>query len=91
VVERYEAGQQPLEKVEPEISNRLYEVKMEPGLRTYLATLRQDSYVQVKPGYTDTAASKFEPIEEVAAVPDKPDSKKKPGRLLGIIPKKSGT
>ena len=90
VVERYEAGQQPLEKVEPEITNRLYEVKMEPSMRTYLATLREDSYVQVKPGFTDTAASKFEPIEEVAATPDKPDSKSK-HRTLGIFPKKSGT
>src|ERR1019366_1248874 len=91
VVERYEAGQQPLEKVEPEITNRLYEVKMEPSMRTYLATLREDSYVQVKPGFTDTAASKFEPIEEVAATPDKPDSKSKSHKTLGIIPKQSGT
>jgi peptidyl-prolyl cis-trans isomerase SurA len=90
VVERYDAGQQPLEKVEPEISSRLYESKMEPSMRTYLATLREDSYLQIKPGYTDTAASKFEPIEEVAPTPDK-NSKKRNSRTLGIFPKKSGT
>jgi hypothetical protein len=64
---------------------------MEPGMRAYLATLREDSYVQIKPGYTDTAAAKLEPIEEVSATPDKPDSKKKSKKFL-IIPKKnSGT
>ena len=92
VRERYDAGEQPLDKVEPEISNKLYEVKMEPGMRTYLTTLREDSYVQIKPGYTDTAAVKAEPIEEVAATPEKDDSKAKSGKKWGILPKKkSGT
>ena len=92
VRERYDAGEQPLDKVEPEISNKLYEENMEPALRTYLTTLREDSYVQIKPGYTDTAAVKAEPIEEVAAAPEKDDSKTKSGRKWGILPKKkSGT
>jgi peptidyl-prolyl cis-trans isomerase SurA len=92
VRERYEAGEQPLDKVEPEISNKLYEMHMEPGMRSYLTTLREDSYVQIKPGYTDTAAVKAEPIEEVAATPEKDDSKNKSGRKFGILPKKkSGT
>jgi peptidyl-prolyl cis-trans isomerase SurA len=92
VRERFDAGEQPLDKVEPEISNKLYEANMEPGMRAYLKTLREDSYVQIKPGYTDTAAVKAEPIEEVAAAPEKDDSKAKSGRKLGIFPKKkSGT
>ncbi len=92
VRERFQEGEQPLDKVEPEISNKLYEQKMEPGMRTYLQTLREDSYLQIKPGYTDTAAVKAEPIEEVAATPEKDDSKNKSGRKFGIFPKKkSGT
>jgi peptidyl-prolyl cis-trans isomerase SurA len=92
VQERYQEGEQPLDKVEPEITNKLYEQKMEPGLRAYLQTLREDSYVQIKPGYTDTAAVKAEPIEEVAAAPEKDDSKTKSGKKFGIFPKKkSGT
>jgi peptidyl-prolyl cis-trans isomerase SurA len=87
VRERYQAGEQPLEKVDPEITNKLYEEKMEPGMRDYLKTLREDSYLQVKPGYTDTAAVTSQPIEEVAVTPDK-DDKKKSGRKLLIIPKK---
>jgi peptidyl-prolyl cis-trans isomerase SurA len=92
VRERYEAGEQPLDKVEPEISNKLYEQKMEPGMRTYLTTLREDSYVQIKPGYTDTAAVKAEPIEEVVPTTAKDDPKNKSARKWGILPKKkSGT
>jgi peptidyl-prolyl cis-trans isomerase SurA len=87
VRERYQAGEQPLDKVEPEISSRLYEEKMEPGLRAYLQTLREDSYVQIKPGYSDTAAVTSQPIEEVAVTPDK-DAKKKSGRRLLVLPKK---
>lgn len=92
VVERYEAGEQSFDKVDGEIENKLYEQKMEPALRDYLKTLREDSYLQIKPGYTDTAAVKTEPIEEVAATPEKDDSKTKGGKRLGIFPKKkSGT
>ncbi|HTC63995.1 MAG TPA: peptidylprolyl isomerase [Candidatus Saccharimonadales bacterium] len=91
VRERYDAGEQPLDKVDPEISNKLYEKNMEPAMRTYLTTLREDSFVQIKPGYTDTAAVKAEPIEEVAATPDK-DDKNKGTRKWGVLPKKkSGT
>ena len=91
VRERYQAGEQPLEKVEPEISNRLYEEHMEPQMRTYLKTLREDSYLQVKPGYADSAAVNTQPIEEVAATPEK-DAKTKSGRKFPFIPKKkSGT
>jgi peptidyl-prolyl cis-trans isomerase SurA len=90
VVQRYEAGDQPLDKVEPEITNKLYESRMDPALRAYLQTLREDSYVQIKPGYTDSAAVSSQPIEEVAATADKDEKKKSSKRLL-IFPKKTGT
>jgi len=91
VRERYNAGEQPLDKVEPEISNHLYEQQMEPGMRSYLQTLREDSYLQVKPGYSDTAAVNTQPIEEVAVTPDKDDKKKSGHKLLPFPKKKSGT
>ena len=77
VQQRYEAGLQPLDKVENEIMNKLYVGRMEPALRSYLQTLRQDSYVVVKPGLVDTAAvGNAAPIEEVAATPDEEKAKK---------------
>src|SRR5271163_1369335 len=65
------AGLQPMDKVENEIMNRLYMSKMQPQMRTYLAELRQESYVMVKPGYTDTAAVPgASVIQEVQPTPD---------------------
>jgi peptidyl-prolyl cis-trans isomerase SurA len=70
VMERYEAGQQPLEKVETEIQNTLYNEKMRPALREYLDQLREDSYVDVKAPYVDTAGVPNRPLEELPAAPE---------------------
>ena len=81
VLDHYEAGLQPLDKVENEIMNRIYLQKMQPQMREYLAHLREESYVMVKPGYTDSAAvAGASVIQEVAPTPDAPaesDGKKK--------------
>ncbi len=78
VDDHFQAGLQPLEKVENEITNRLYQEKMEPALRQYLAQLREESYVQVKPGYKDTASVPGgSVIEEVPPTPDTPKKKEK--------------
>lgn len=74
---RYEAGQQPLEKVENEIMNKLYGEKMQPGLRAYLTKLREESFIQVKSGYVDTAAVASAPILETQPVPAEEKGKKK--------------
>jgi peptidyl-prolyl cis-trans isomerase SurA len=67
----FQAGLQPMDKVENEIMNRLYLSKMQPQMRTYLAQLREESYVMVKPGYTDTAAVPgASVIQEVQPTPD---------------------
>lgn len=50
----FDAGLQPLSKVEQEVENALYQEKIQPAMRKYLAQLRKDSYVVVKAGYTDS-------------------------------------
>ena len=77
VGEHYAAGQQPEDKVDAEIQDRLYNDKLRPALRAYLETLRQDSYVEVKAGYTDTAAVASSSIDEVPPTPDESDKKKR--------------
>jgi len=57
VVEHEQAGVPPLKDVEPQISDRLYFQKLQPALRTYLTKLREDAYIDVRPGYVDTGAS----------------------------------
>jgi len=77
VEEHYPAGQQPEDKVEGEITDRLYSDRMKPALRDYLQTLREDSYVDVKPGYVDSAAVPASAIQEVPETPDDAGKKKK--------------
>ena len=51
---------------------------MQPALRDYLGQLREESYVMVKPGYTDTAAvAGASVIQEVAPTVDAADKKNK--------------
>ena len=76
VMERYEEGQQPLAKVENEIMDKLYSERMEPALREYLKTLREQSYVVIKPGYQDIAGGGNSEIQEVSATPEATKSKK---------------
>jgi peptidyl-prolyl cis-trans isomerase SurA len=78
VIDHFQAGEQPLDAVQDEIQNRIYMQKMEPQMRSYLAELREESYVTVKPGYTDSAGvAGATSIQEVAPTPDTPDKKSK--------------
>jgi peptidyl-prolyl cis-trans isomerase SurA len=76
VLEHYDEGEQPLEKVENEITDHLYSERMEPKLRDYLKTLREQSYVVIKPGYEDAAGGGNSEIQEVSATPEVTKSKK---------------
>jgi len=77
VNEHYQAGLQPLDKVSDQITNIIYKQKMDPAMRSYLAELREESYVTVKPGFTDTAAVPGATvIQEVAPTPDAVTKKK---------------
>jgi peptidyl-prolyl cis-trans isomerase SurA len=82
VLDHFQAGLQPLDKVDAEITNILYREKMDPAMRVYLAQLREESYVLVKPGYTDSAAvAGATAIQEVAPTPDASDKKKQKKKL----------
>src|SRR5712664_796846 len=76
VLERYEAGEQPLAKVENEITDHLYSERMEPAMRNYLKTLREQSYVVIKPGYQEIAGGGNSEIQEVSATPEASKNKK---------------
>ena len=71
VEERYQAGLQPFEMVEPEVTEKLYMPKMQPAMRTYLTKLRQDAFLEIRVGYVDTGAA-----------PGKDTSWKDPAKLV---------
>ena len=57
VDERFEAGQAPFEEVKAEIQDRLTQTKMEPKVRAFLTTLREDAFLEIKEGYIDSGAA----------------------------------
>jgi peptidyl-prolyl cis-trans isomerase SurA len=88
VMEHYEEGQQPLSKVQNEITDKLYSGRMEPALRDYLKMLREQSYVVIKPGFQDMAGGGNSEIQEVSATPEVSKSKKSHKKYL-LFGKKS--
>jgi len=57
VSEHTPAGIATLKEAEPKIQDALYYEKLQPALRTYLTKLREDAYIEIKPGYVDSGAS----------------------------------
>lgn len=81
------AGIPPMKDVLPRIQDALYYQKLQPALRAYLTKLREDAYIKVAAGYTDTgrSANQTEPVETAAA--KEADAKKlaKKKKKLGIL------
>ncbi len=57
VTDKHQAGQESLQDAKDQISEILYQQKLQPELHTYLDKLRADAYITVAPGYVDTGAA----------------------------------
>jgi peptidyl-prolyl cis-trans isomerase SurA len=57
IVDRYEPGQATYEEVANEISERMAMPQMQPKVRTYLLKLREEAFLEIKPGYVDSGAA----------------------------------
>jgi peptidyl-prolyl cis-trans isomerase SurA len=55
VEDHLEARLQPMDEAEDAIRKTIYGQKMQPRMREYLAELREQSNITVKPGYNDSA------------------------------------
>ena len=69
VTEHQSAGIPPMKEIEPRIQEAVYMQKLQPALREYLKKLREEAYIDIKPGYVDTGASPNEtkPVVTTAA------------------------
>ena len=54
------AGLEPFEQAQPQVEDAIGTQKMQPALRAYLTRLREEAYIDIKPGYVDSAASSNE-------------------------------
>jgi peptidyl-prolyl cis-trans isomerase SurA len=91
VADHYSAGIPPLNEVEPQIQEQIYMQKLQPALRAYLTKLREQAYIDLKPGFLDTGASpnQTKPIvttgsaSDLSTASNKKQAKKK--KKLGIM------
>ena len=95
---RYREGQAELEEVEDEIRNKLMMPKVQPAVREYLTHLRQNAYIELRPGYVDLSAapgmdtSWSDPAQLAPVTTTKEEvlAKGKKRRLLWVIPLPGG-
>ncbi len=80
VIEHTPGGVPPFKDVQQDVEQAYYVSKMEPAMRDYLTQMRDDAYLEVKPGFVDTGASpnkRVFPIAYSAYTPPAPKKKKK--------------
>ncbi len=51
------AGAAPLQQVEGQVQEAIYMSQLQPALRTYLTQARDDAFVEIKPGFTDSGSA----------------------------------
>ncbi|MBI1739270.1 MAG: peptidylprolyl isomerase [Acidobacteriales bacterium] len=85
VTEHQMAGAPTLKEVEPRIQDALYMQKLQPALRAYLSKLREEAFIDIKPGYIDSGASakQTKPVETTARNATAKNLKKK--KKLGVF------
>ena len=78
------AGVPTLKEVEPRIQDALYMQRLQPALRAYLTTLREEAFIDIKNGYVDSGASakQTKPVETTAKENNAKNLKKK---KLGVF------
>ena len=76
VVKHTAGGVPPLKDVEEQVEEAFYMSRMEPAIRAYLTTMREEAYVEVAPGFADTGASPKQ-IKPVYSAYVPPSGKKK--------------
>jgi peptidyl-prolyl cis-trans isomerase SurA len=79
------AGIPPIKEVEPRIQDALYMQKLQPALRAFLTTLREEAFIDIKSGYLDSGASakQTKPVETTTKIVTAKNLKKK--KKLGVF------
>jgi peptidyl-prolyl cis-trans isomerase SurA len=88
VTDHQMAGIPPMKDVGPKIQDALYYEKLQPALRAYLTKLREEAYIKIQEGYSDSghSANQTEPVETAAAKEtDAKNLKKKKKKFLGVL------
>jgi len=78
VLQHIPGGVPAYKDVAAQVEENFFMARMEPAMRAYLTTMREQAYIDIKPAYTDTGASlrQTKPVYS-AYVPPTPKKKKK--------------
>ncbi len=78
VVQHVQGGIPEYKDVQQQVEEAFYMSRMEPAMRGYLTKMREDAFIDIKPGYTDTGASvrQTKPVYS-SYTPPAPKKKKK--------------
>jgi peptidyl-prolyl cis-trans isomerase SurA len=87
VVDHQMAGIPAFKDALPKIQDALYYQKLQPALRAYLTKLREEAFIDYKPGYVDTGASpnQTKPVETATAKEADAKKLKKKKKKLGVL------
>ena len=80
VVQHTPGGPRPFKDAEQDVEEAFYMSKMEPAIRDYLSKMRDEAFIQIKQGYTDSGATYAELHSSIgfsAYVPPSPKKKAK--------------
>jgi peptidyl-prolyl cis-trans isomerase SurA len=80
VVQHIPGGPRPYKEVEQDVEETYYMARMEPAIRDYLNKMRDEAFIQIKQGYTDSGATYGELHSSIAFsayVPPAPKKKAK--------------
>ena len=94
VEEHQKAGLANFDEVQGEITGKLFNPRFAPELRRYLTTLRQNAFLEIKPGYADTGAAPGKNTEWVDPAEIRPETvtkeqvaaKQRRRHLLWMVP-----
>jgi len=69
VTDHQSAGIPSFAEIEPRLQEAVYMQKLQPALREYLTKLREDAFIDVRPGYVDSGQSpnQTKPVVTTAA------------------------
>jgi peptidyl-prolyl cis-trans isomerase SurA len=84
VTEHNEGGVRPLKEIEQQVQEAIYFRKLQPALRDYMTKLREQAFIDIKPGFVDSGASpnQTKPVMTTAAVEGAKEKLKRKKKFL---------
>jgi peptidyl-prolyl cis-trans isomerase SurA len=78
VVQHVPGGVPAFKDVEEQVEEAFYQSRMEPAMRGYLTQMREEAYIEIKPGFADSGASpkEIKPVYSAYAPPARKKKKK---------------